>query len=106
MDKLEKINFSKKEKSDFIDFWKKEYKNDKYYFVSFKYKEDLDKIVPLNFSNKVDNEFRVLLDSYELENLSKDKEKFLYSSKDKNKFDKYLIKRFERGNTSNEVFEW
>jgi hypothetical protein len=105
-DKLEKINFSKKEKSDFIDFWKKEYKNDKYYFVSFKYKEDLDKIVPLNFSNKVDNEFRVLLDSYELENLSKDKEKFLYSSKDKNKFDKYLIKRFERGNTSNEVFEW
>jgi hypothetical protein len=66
----------------------------------------LDKIVPLNFSKPVENEFRVLLDSYEIGNLPSDKEQFLYQPKDKNKFDKYLIKRFERGNSKNEVFEW
>jgi len=105
-DKLDKINFNKKEKQDFIDFWKTEYETWKYYFVSFKYKEELDKIVDLKFSKNVDNEFRVLLDSYELTDfVMEEKEKFLYSNV-WDKFDNYLIKRFERDNNSTEVFEW
>lgn len=105
-DKLEKINFTQKEKTDFIDYWKSEFENDKYYFVSFKYKEDLDKIIKLDFTKKVDNEFRVLLDSYEIEDFNGEYYKnFLYENI-WDKFDKFLIKRFERGNTENEVFEW
>lgn len=105
-DKLTKINFLDKEKADFIDFWKEEYENWKYYFVSFKYKEELDKIIKLDFKNKVDNEFRVLLDSYEILDYNEQKYKqFLYKNAGSN-FDKFLIKRFERWYTDNEVFEW
>lgn len=105
-DKLNKINFNSQEKIDFIDFWKGEYENDKYYFISFKYKDDLDNIVRLDFKKKVDSEFRVLLDSYEIKEFDYQFYKdYLYENV-WNKFDKYLIKRFERWNTSNEVFEW
>ena len=106
-DKLTKINFNSQEKKDFIDFWKTEYEKEKYYFVSFKYKSDLDKIIPLKFSKKVDSEFRVLLDSYEIKNYSNDLyENFLYKTSVKDQFDEKLIQRFERGNAINEVFEW
>lgn len=105
-DKLEKINFNKKEKSDFIDFWKNEYDENKYYFVSFKYKEDLDKILPLEFSKEVRSEFRVLLDSYEVNFNEKIYWKYLYKNKIDDGLDRYLIKRFERWNSQNEVFEW
>lgn len=105
-DKLDKINFNKKEKKDFIDFWKEEYEKDKYYFISFKYKDELDKIIKLDFTKKIDNEFRVLLDSYELDSYSEeDNKNYLYEYV-KDDFDKYLIKRFDRGNNDREVFEW
>ena len=105
-DKLTKINFLDSEKRDFIEFWKELYKAEKYYFVSFKYTEELDKIIKLDFSKKPDKVFRVLLDSYELSWLPKGKEYFLYDKKNKTKFDKNLIKRFERWNSQAEVFEW
>ena len=104
LDKLDKINFNSKEKQDFLDYWVWKYDKDKYYFVSFKYKKDIDKLVKLNFKNHYKKEFRVLLDSYELENLLPSQKQFLYS-KVWDKFDKYLIKRFDRTN-NNEVFEW
>lgn len=105
-DKLDKINFTKSEKKDFIDHWKELYKKEKYYFVSFKYNDELDKIIKLDFKKSPDKTFRVLLDSYELKHFSSEKRYFLYDKKDKAKFDKYLIKRFERWNSSEEVFEW
>lgn len=105
-DKLDKINFNKKEKNDFIDFWKHEYEENKYYFVSFKYKEELDKIIPLKFTKNPENEFRVLLDSYVLDNYSEEiNGKYLYS-KIWNAFDGYLIKKFNRSLNTREVFEW
>jgi len=105
-EKLDKINFNKKEKTDFIDFWKNEYETDKYYFVSFKYKDELDKIIKLNFSKKVDSEFRVLLDSYVIKDFNYEiYENFLYKNV-WDRFDQYLIERFERWKTENEVFEW
>lgn len=105
-DKLAKINFLPSEKKDFIDHWKELYKKEKYYFVSFKYNDELDKIIKLNFKNEPNKIFRVLLDSYELEHFTVNHKKFLYDKKDKQKFDKYLIKRFERWNSAEEVFEW
>lgn len=105
-DKLDKINFNANEKKDFIDFWINEYSSDKYYFVSFKYKDEMDKVIPLNFSKKVNNVFRVLLDSYEIDYLDSNYKKYLYDIKDKNKFDKYIIQRFNRWIDSTEVFEW
>lgn len=105
-DKLTKINFNKKEKIDFIDFWKDNYENNKYYFISFKYKDQLDEIVKLDFFKKPDNEFRVLLDSYEIQDYSKEKySKYLYENV-WNNFDNYLIKRFDRWIWNTEVFEW
>lgn len=105
-DKLEKINFNEVEKKDFIDFWKDQFENDKYYFVSFKYKENLDKIIALNFAKKPWNEFRILLDSYELENYSDNIYwKYLYNNV-WDEFDKNLIKKFNRGINNREVFEW
>ncbi len=104
-DKLDKINFNEKEKKDFLEYWLPKYEAGKYYFVSFKYKEDLDKMVDLSFKNKPNVEFRVLLDSYELDAMSSDKERFLYSNV-WDSFDKYLIKRFDRWNSDYEVFEW
>ena len=104
-DKLEKINFNEKEKKDFLEYWLSKYDKSKYYFVSFKYKKDLEKLVKLNFEIKPKKEFRVLLDSYELDYLPKSKKQFLYSEV-WDKFDKFLIKRFERNASDFEVFEW
>jgi hypothetical protein len=56
----------------------------------------MDKVIPLNFSKKVNNVFRVLLDSYEIDYLDSNYKKYLYDIKDKNKFDKYIIQRFNR----------
>lgn len=105
-DKLVKINFNKVEKKDFIDYWKNEYKNDKYYFISFKYKEELDKIIKLDFSRWIENEFRVLLDSYEIDYIDQKHKKYLYDKSNPDKFDRFLIQRFNRKYLKNEVFEW
>ena len=72
----------------------------------FIYKEYLYKILKLYFSKNPDKFFRVLLYSYELSWLPKGKEYFLYDKNNKTKFDKNLIKRFERWNSQAEVFEW
>lgn len=105
-DKLVKINFNEQEQKDFIDFWKTEYEKGKYYFISFKYKQELDKIIKLNFSKRVENEFRVLLDSYEIDYIENKHKKYLYDKNDKEKFDRFLIQRFNRNYSKNEVFEW
>ena len=104
-EKLDKMNFNKKEKADFMEYWIPKYEEGKYYFVSFKYKEDLDTIIPLKFAVNPDSEFRVLLDSYELENLTDFQKKFLYSIV-WDKLDSKLIQRYERNTQDLEVFEW
>lgn len=105
-DKLSKIWFNDKEKKDFIEYWLNEYEKEKYYFVSFKYKDELDQIIKLDFEKKPWIIFRVLLDSYEINPSKKVLEKFSYSTEDKTKFDKELIQKFERNKFDEEVFEW
>ncbi len=104
-DKLNKINFNEKEKTDFIEYWIPKYEAGKYYFVSFKYKQDLDKIIPLNFSITPNSEFRVLLDSYELDDVSDFQKRFLYSTV-WDKLDSKLIQSYKRNTQDLEVFEW
>ena len=105
-DKLSKINLNNKEEDDFIDYWKDKYEKDKYYFVSFKYKDELDKIIKLDFEKEIKNEFRLLLDSYEINDFSYEKyEKYLYPNV-WDDFDKYLIKTFNRDISDREVLEW
>jgi len=60
----------------------------------------------LDFSKKVENEFRVLLDSYEIEYIESKHKKYLYDKNDTDKFDRFLIQRFNRNYSKNEVFEW
>jgi len=66
----------------------------------------LDKIISLNFEKTPDKEFRVLLDSYEVNYNENHYKKYLYTEENKDKFDTDLIQRFERGNANREVFEW
>ena len=105
-DKLSKIGFSDIEKKDFIDYWKQEYNAEKYYFVSFKYTQELEKIIPLYFSKKPDQIFRVLLDSYELEQLQEYQEKYLYRRQKDDILDSVLLKTFQRKIDQRVVFEW
>lgn len=102
-DKLTKLSFKENKKKDFIDYWLSEYDKNKYYFVSFKYTEDMDKIVKLNFSEKPNSISRLLLESYIVEDI-KWKESFLYKNT-KNTLDKVLLKQFERSNNF-DIFEW
>lgn len=103
-DKLTKMNFNEKEKSDFMGYWLEHYKDkEAYYFVSFKYNEEFDKYVELEFNNTPKTIFRVLLESYKLdERIVSDN--FKYENV-LDKFDKNLIKQAER-NSSFDVFEW
>jgi hypothetical protein len=103
-DKLQKIGFNEKEKNDFIEYWLELY-DDKnaYYFVSFKYNDEIDKYVKLNFNKTPASQFRVLLESYKL-NEKFENDYFKYENV-WNKFDKYLIKKAER-NSDFDVFEW
>lgn len=101
--KLTKLSFKRNEKKDFIEYWINEYDKDKYYFVSFKYTKDMDKIVTLNFSKKPQTINRVLLESYIIDNIQW-KESFLYKN-NKNKFDNFLLPKFER-NPEFDIFEW
>ncbi|MGB2111252.1 MAG: hypothetical protein ACPHY8_05455 [Patescibacteria group bacterium] len=51
---------------DFIEYWNPKYETDKYYFVSFKFNQQLDEFVKLQFSEEPNSVFRVLLDSYQI----------------------------------------
>lgn len=105
-DKLPKIGFNSREKQDFIDYWKDKYRAGKYYFVSFKYTDELEKIITLDFGSQPKQMFRVLLDSYELESFSKSHKKYLYTQENLDILDTYLIKKFERDPSKSAVFEW
>lgn len=102
-DKLKKIWFNEKEKFDFIDFWKYQFLENKYYFISFKYNSEMDSMVWLNFDKQPNSIERILLESYDIENI-KWREQFLY----KNVWDKYdslFLKKFIRDKKF-DVFEW
>ncbi len=105
-DKLVKIGFNPVEKTDFIDYWKDKYQSGKYYFISFKYTDELEKIITLDFANKPAQMFRVLLDSYELARLSPHHKKFLYQLNISDTLDRKLIKTFDRDASKSAVFEW
>jgi hypothetical protein len=103
-DKLQKIGFNEKEKNDFIEYWLELYSDENaYYFVSFKYNEEVDKYVKLNFNETPSSQFRVLLESYKLSEKFEN-DYFKYENV-WDKFDKYLIKKAER-NSNFDVFEW
>jgi hypothetical protein len=103
-DKLTKIWFNEKEKSDFIEYWLELYSDkNAYYFVSFKYNEEIDKYVKLSFNQVPASQFRVLLESFKLDKTFEN-DYFKYENV-WNKFDNYLIKRAER-NPNFDVFEW
>lgn len=102
-DKLPKLNFRVQEQKDFIDFWKDQFKKDSYYFVSFKYNREMDKMVGLFFDKKPTSIERVLLEGYEISSIE-GKERFLYKNI-WNSFDSYLLRTFDRS-PGFDVFEW
>lgn len=104
-DKLSKIGFRQKEKNDFIEFWKTKFKPNSYYFVSFKYNEDMEKLAKLFFGQAPQSLERVLFEGYEIGAvLPKEKEKYLYQN-NRDTFDSKLLRTFKR-NADFDVFEW
>ncbi len=103
-DKLDYIWFNNQEKKDFIEYWKSKYEKNKYYFVSFKFNDQLDPFVKLEFSQNPDSIFRVLLDSYEIIDKNAIASEFWYENTWEN-FDTQLLEKYTR--TWNfDVFEW
>ena len=103
-DKLPKIGFKPSEEKDFIDYWKGEFKPHSYYFVSFKYNEQVDALVSLLLSQTPESRERVLMESYELPLLAPDQEQYLYDTVG-SRFDPYLLRTFERSGDF-DMFEW
>lgn len=103
-EKLDYIGFNKQEKEDFIEYWKPKYEENKYYFVSFKFNQQLDTFVKLNFSETPDSIFRVLLDSYQIENKLSIPSQFWYENAT-SEFDNKILEIYTR-TWKYDVFEW
>lgn len=101
-EKLDYIGFNATEKKDFIDFWKTEFHENKPYFVSFKFNDEIAKYATLDFARKPASEFRVLLEAHPLE--AAPKKEFLYPFTAAY-FDEKLLKKFVRSGEY-DVFEW
>lgn len=67
-DKLTVMGLTSKEKNDFLDYRVSKYEVGKQYFVSFKFNEQLDPYVQLQFKIKPNAQFRVLMETTELNN--------------------------------------
>lgn len=64
---LRKIGLSKQEIFDFQEFWEPKMKEAPYYFITFSFNEDLEKLAPLEITPKPDTVIRVLMDYIPLE---------------------------------------
>ncbi len=102
-EKLSKIQFNDKEKSDFIDYWKNEFRSDTLYFISFKFNEDIEKYVGLSFSEKPASSLRVLMEAYPLDP-SMRKPNYAWPEVG-TKLDDALLRTFERTGKF-DVLEW
>ena len=91
------------EKLDFIDYWKTEFEAEELYFISFKFDEQIDEYVTLDFSQKPKKQMRVLLEAHTLDD-EKYNSAFAYSNVGKN-FDQKILRKFERSGEF-DVFEW
>ena len=105
-EKLDAIWFLSHEKNDFLEYWRDEYESWRYYFVSFKYNEELDFLAPMSLAKEPENIIRVLLDSYELETLESYQKRFLYIPWEVDRLHLHLIQSFTRYSDRREVFEW
>lgn len=63
---LEKIGFRTNEKKDFLEYRVEKFEDEKYYFVSFKYNEEVDKYLALHYSKKPKTANRILMEAYEV----------------------------------------
>lgn len=102
-EKLDYIGFNEQEKRDFIDYWKTEFEAEELYFISFKFDEQIDEYVTLDFSQKPKKQMRVLLEAHTLDD-EKYNSAFVYSNVGKN-FDQKILRKFERSGEF-DVFEW
>lgn len=93
-EKLDYIGFNEQEKRDFIDYWKTEFEAEKLYFISFKFDEQIDEYVTLDFSQKPKKQMRVLLEAHTLDD-EKYNSAFVYPNVSKN-FDQKILRKFER----------
>jgi len=103
-DKLSYMWFNQQEQTDFIEYWTPTYEKNKYYFVSFKFNQELDTFVKLEFSQKPNSIFRVLLDSYEIDDKLQVPSKFWYENTWE-LFDTQLLETYTRTGKY-DVFEW
>lgn len=61
--KLDEMNFNKKEKQDFLDYWVDKFDKNNKYYITFKFNDDISKYVKLDFKIKPDSLFRVIMEA-------------------------------------------
>ena len=73
-EKLEILGLNEREINEFIVYWIDKLENNKYNFIHFRTKDEMDKIMPLEFSEKPDTIIRVMMDLKGLNEYRKVKE--------------------------------
>lgn len=92
-DKLDKMNFNKKEKADFLEYWLPEFKPGYVYWISFKFNEEFSPYAQLTFKYSPKKIFRMFMEAHQYP-ISKH---ITFDKKAPNRWDSKLLKSFERG---------
>lgn len=101
--KLPKTGMNTREMSDFIGFWKWEFKPNQRYFVSFKFDASIDTYAKLSFQKEPDTLHRILLEAYPIEQPIHNN--FYLWPQIGNRFDANLLRSFARSG-KRDVLEW
>ena len=102
-EKLTKVGLNKKEKEDFIEYWKNEFEDNTLYFISFKFNKEIEKYIQLSFSENPKTLLRVIMEAYPLDQQLR-KANYAWPEVG-SRFDRDLLTSFERTGEF-DVVEW
>ncbi len=100
-DKLDKMNFTAKEKADFLEYWLPEFKPWYVYGISFKFNEEFSPYAKLTFKHTPTKSFRMFMEAHQYP-ISK---RINFDRSHPDKWDKLLLKSFDRGSDF-DMLEW
>lgn len=101
-DKLTKLAFKENEKKDFIEYWLEKFEENQYYMISFKYNEQIDKYLTLNFQKNARTLNRVMMEAVKID---KPQNGIVYSSSRQSAFDQLFLRKLHR-DPNFDIFEW
>ena len=100
--KLEYMNFSEKEKSDFLEYWIPGFQPGFVYSMSFKFNEEFEPYAQLNFKIQPKQLFRMFMEAHQLPLWTT----VTYSSEQPDKWNHLLLKKAERNGDFIAIERW